>query len=406
MMGIAALAFAACSHDDVETLTEEQQTHKQFDAFFISNVGATPAANQDWGFGTTRAAITRYADANANQWAINYYVPDSLTTLQKKVVTDWFTANQNPKGVSIDYNNYFSQQVSSTARGVNMNYFRDAADHDNNFNAGDEGTYGNVMSNWLKPGTEGQDMNNRYQYYADKICHMVETSTANFYYHNSYDSKNYDNYVIIPGYEIDPDNKYGISDRYFLGFDYQHDKTDMGEDDVVEPDGYYNDWIISITPGYRKPESRIIAEDLGAMESGADLDYNDVVFDAEIIEGGARIVLLAAGGTLPLYIGSEEVHGKFGVATNIIVNTNWKGANHAERPIVEFTISGSFASVADIPVSVVKSGKTYTLKCTRGEPAEKICVSKWFKWTDERESLVSKYPKFPEYVADPNVAWY
>lgn len=38
-----------------------------------------------------------------------------------------------------------------------------------------------------------------------------------------------------------------VSGMHFLGFDYEHDKRKMGENNVVEPDNYYNDWVIRIT---------------------------------------------------------------------------------------------------------------------------------------------------------------
>lgn len=68
---------------------------------------------------------------------------------------------------------------------------------------------------------------------------------------------------------------------------------------------------------------RIIAEDLTWGSENGDFDFNDVIFDVQLINNGSniKITLLAAGGTLPLYIAGEEVHEKFGVSTSTMVNT-------------------------------------------------------------------------------------
>lgn len=68
---------------------------------------------------------------------------------------------------------------------------------------------------------------------------------------------------------------------------------------------------------------RIIAEDLTWGSENGDFDFNDVIFDVQLIDNGSniRITLLAAGGTLPLYIAGVEVHEKFGVSTSTMVNT-------------------------------------------------------------------------------------
>ena len=56
MIGFAAVAFAACSNHDFETLTQEQIIQEQYKANFVAEFGQ-PASNHTWGFGraTTRA---------------------------------------------------------------------------------------------------------------------------------------------------------------------------------------------------------------------------------------------------------------------------------------------------------------------------------------------------------------
>ena len=122
-------------------------------------------------------------------------------------------------------------------------------------------------------------------------------------------------------------------------------------------DGYYSDWIVSFMPAEpaneEKPTTlsiRVMAEDLSVTDPQHDFDFNDVVFDViRVDDDNAKIILQAAGGTLPLKIGSTdgeggfEVHAKFGVDTNVMVNTRWKGA--ARVPAVDcgtITLEGKF----------------------------------------------------------------
>ena len=107
-------------------------------------------------------------------------------------------------------------------------------------------------------------------------------------------------------------------------------------------DYVFSDWIVTLTEAKKQttiivdPTTytlRVMAEDLSATEK-SDFDFNDVVFDVEWEVGttSATITLQAAGGTLPLRINGEdalEVHGLFGVDTNIMVNTGWSGSNGA-----------------------------------------------------------------------------
>ena len=163
--------------------------------------------------------------------------------------------------------------------------------------------------------------------------------------------------------------------------------------------------------GEEKNTQRIIVEDLGSI---GDFDYNDLVFDAYVYnkdgQTWANIKLLAAGGTLPIYIcgcdGQQvEVHDKFGVTTTTMVNT--KNGTVDKNP-VEFAIklknetSSSF-NANDIEVKVNNNGTWMTLSSNVGRAPEKICVDNSFKWCDERQNIETKYQNFSQYVKDPTV---
>ena len=414
MFAFAALAFVGCSKsDDVSDSTQAAENtiakiKADYQTAFTRAYGAIQPGH-NWGFGTISNApafdFTRAVDPNANQWGDNYYnVPAPLTAQQIKVVTDWFTANQNPEGVAINYTDFFAQQVSSTSYGAGMDYLTcgDNDEHIYNFNKGDEGTYDKVFDGKLTSETIGQDYNDRKKavYYEDKIEHMVSSSTSRFGYWCSSDSKTYYDYVIIPGEQISPI----VAGRYFVAFDYQQVKEDGTE--IVNKDGYFNDWIISITPGIKKlSDARVIAEDLSATEKG-DFDFNDVVFDVKFESNSTIITIVAAGGTLPLTVAGKEVHTLFGVDTKVMVNTGANGG--VTKDPVSFTINGNNYgwNAKNIPVVVSKNGQDIPLEAEQGYAPGKIQVDKYYQWCAEREDIGTKYPKFLDYVKDQNVKWY
>jgi len=185
---------------------------------------------------------------------------------------------------------------------------------------------------------------------------------------------------------------------------------------AIPANDVYTDWIVRIVAAQPAEtyDGRIMGEDLSANES-SDFDFNDVVFDFKITETGAKILLQAAGGTLPLKIGGTatsdedgvEVHKKFGVDTNIMVNTATNASPKiVTKPAVPFEIEGTFeADGSDIPVFVKKNGEWMPLTANVGEPASKFCCKTTTKWVDEYVSIELAYPQFSAWVSDPSVDW-
>ena len=62
MFGLAALAFASCSKNDLTTYTPEEIVKAEYDAKFIAEFG-NPNPNHDWGFGASTRAFTRTISA-------------------------------------------------------------------------------------------------------------------------------------------------------------------------------------------------------------------------------------------------------------------------------------------------------------------------------------------------------
>lgn len=218
---------------------------------------------------------------------------------------------------------------------------------------------------------------------------------------------------------------------------YTVDATDWVQDGIDNPnqvipaDDVYTDWIIRIVPAVAKPETyhvRIIAEDLSASED-TDFDFNDVVFDVKYDDPtaastGAKIRVVAAGGTLPLYVyaqdAAHEVHALFqaanqdkSISTSTMINTY--AGRHNEYTHAYFTISSGLNPAVhgrDIKIYVVKPNAqgvetTYELTAQQGEPAAKVAVLPTFQYCDEFASIKGTFPKFLEWVQQgANVKWY
>jgi hypothetical protein len=186
-------------------------------------------------------------------------------------------------------------------------------------------------------------------------------------------------------------------------------------------DGYYSDWIVTLTeakkdntpsPSTKIKKLRVIAEDLSVGEN-SDFDFNDVVFDViwtrtysdetytTLTSQTVEIELLAAGGTLPLYVDGNEVHEKFGVDTKVMVNTNAgaKGLNGRDNiSPVKWNVPNtnwSGDNIGDIAnsieVKVTKNGTDYPISAVRGKIASKIGVGTDYNWCNERQDIEAKY---------------
>ena len=197
-------------------------------------------------------------------------------------------------------------------------------------------------------------------------------------------------------------------------------------------------------------QGRIICEDLGATTDSEnnrrDIDYNDVVFDAYLIseryytkyiktvetyvdgiyqdtkDNGSgevttstnnytKIVLLAAGGTIPLSVAGQEVHNKFGVDVDVMVNTvnqdqSVGGRSVSGRSPVEFTTS-YYNSLKEIPIVVRWGTDVIYLEAHEGGSPQKICVPIGTPWCKERSSIDIGYPDFSDWVHNNGSSpWY
>lgn len=123
------------------------------------------------------------------------------------------------------------------------------------------------------------------------------------------------------------------TNKPFSAFAYLHINNDTQTSYVTVEDyndNDYNDFIFLLegqhTHVVDKPVKYMYAvEDLGSTN---DFDFNDIVFTVSHVKGkeNATVQPMAAGGIYPatIYFGDKsygEIHSKFGVKTNVMVNT-------------------------------------------------------------------------------------
>ena len=334
--------------------------------------------------------------------------------------------------------------------------------HCNNFNGADN-------NDWKEGGEGGRTL-------------MTSSGTYSFRYTNSQSSYLSEKYIIVPGAKIDAslagfyyvcfDFEKGYTDAekaqettYFtyVGVDNNgaeqavqtfsipgyYTSTNMPTDQQIKDavnnpnykeiknvsvkgylygdkhcdgDDNYTDWIVRISPAKVKSnyDIRIIGEDLSAGEDGNDFDFNDVVFDVKFTgDNTAKICIVAAGGTLPLRVAGQEVHGLFHQDTNIMINTNAADAGYPNQayeqrdnlPTFDITLTGvKAANGKNIKIEVEKEvngvKQWVELKANDGEPAAKIGVKPGFDYCNERQGISSKYPRFTQWVQNVDVVWY
>lgn len=399
MTGMAAIAFCAaftsCSKE-ITPMTEEemvaigvQKIYSDYAASFQKAFG-TPAPGHTWGF--SDVAGTRSVDVNGNLWE----TCPSLASGEAQAIHDWVNKpkseipTESYSEVSpVDLENFFVTQVwgqNENTNDANCKY----KDYDNGNVFGSEkmnhlqisksatrlGLDGvpSVNATWDNPGERiNADWDHANNFNAAKNqdwngnTMFVNWGTQNFAYHNSYDSRYHDKWIIVDGYYITEDHRF--AGKYYVCFDFisrnpaaytnfqdaagfNHEVAGayknvadavgqttkdgktveadwkwvnaVGGNMIVDANEYYTDWIIRLVEAKPKTDLRVMAEDLTEGESDADFDFNDVVFDVHFSPnvGEAFVMVQAAGGTLPLTVHGTEVHGLWGKSTDTMINTH------------------------------------------------------------------------------------
>lgn len=184
-----------------------------------------------------------------------------------------------------------------------------------------------------------------------------------------------------------------VKGGYFLGFSYNNTST------------RYDAWIVKLLPAAPMDpfvsRGRVFCEDLGA---GGDIDFNDVVFDAEVkTNGEVKIKILAAGGTLPIYVAGVKVD------LGEMTNTGEKEVDRVQTINLSKTQAQAMgiSKVADIPVTVEVDGIQVPIENIDGSAPGKICTYIGVPWADEYVNIQKAYPNFKSYVNSAAPAdWY
>lgn len=187
-------------------------------------------------------------------------------------------------------------------------------------------------------------------------------------------------------------------------------------------DGYYSDWIVTLTEAKKYDvstvtyEGRIMAEDLSAQYDPtgktSDWDFNDVVFDWAIKDGKAYIKLLAAGGTLPIRIGGTRNDNSSEPAGSVEIHNNVNGLGGYmkncgvgdEVPAKELVLEDhTYTDAQSILITVYKGGSWVEIEANQGEPAAKFNCPVNTDWCDEYVNINRVYENFSAWVANPGV---
>lgn len=416
--GIVALAigsmYTSCSKDndlyDSNAVNDQKAAERQakYQEAFVQAFGPIAVGN-DWGFGATRVTrgsatggYTQYdlsglskpingkKDKEAFISAFNSNTGFTVVTNLSEIPYDNFILQLvikqtgNGKGGS-GTNDQHHQMDSLVAYNFNISAY-EGVDHfhggqiTGNIFGGDNHQGSELMVNMGTP-VAGQPL---FKWIAKK---------------NSNNGEGYEctNYII----------KKDGNGNYYVGFGYKN----KGDNSVSGNDNQYDACILRLvkthgTPGY-KEFGRVMCEDLGSLTT-SDLDFNDVVFDAYIMnDGSINITVLAAGGMLrPVTIG--------GVPVNLLQMSN-TGYKNITDDWQTFTISAATAkekgwnSIKDIPVIVNPTdGDPYELAAyPDGSAPAKICVNICVDWAKEQIKLDEAYPNWKKNVNSTNPAdWY
>jgi len=385
---IALLSFTACNKNDFDYNPQEAVTAKYNDVF-IKTFG-TPAANHTWGFNTT---VTRSV-IKENHELPSGYVKPTLDDGEAEHVMNWFATNEGEASKGLDWDKFFIVYVGGNNNVSIWSNWNNSVQN------------GNVTLDYLE--INGEHIND-WNANNGPTVYVYNNTPNNFTCHNSYCNLTTSKWKLA---KITYNGKVG----YYVGLSAYGRKTETDEKYQLTDYGrehYYDDWVFKIVPanGVIPPTSnvRIIGEDLSATQ-GTDFDFNDIVLDVNIVDGNAKCILQAAGGTLPLRINGDdnlEVHKLFGLQQKSnglydMVNTN--NGTLVKDP-VEFPING-ITNPANIKLEVFKNNVWVEMTANRGEPAAKIAVNQDFDFCDEREPITTKYPNFHLWVENIDYIWW
>ena len=386
-MGTAMFSSCGNDHEDLyDHNAVALMKANEYAKAFVKQFGDIDP-NHTWGFGSIGSRTVIKADMKDYPSDKN---PAAITDAEKEYVANWFKTNPGLTEEGLDVSDFFVQHVYGNVKSKSGIWYK----YDQNTGVTEEKKFvareNETNMDKLMAGDDELNDFNAATGGPHDVVFVKDGSAKTWSYLSSYNNTRYSYFKFA---QI---NVPGVGVGYYVGLSLYGEKYDNGYLKVgVDSLEYADNWILKITPD--ENVKRIIAEDLGNSD---DFDFNDVVFDVEFVAEGAKITLQAAGGTLPLFINDNEVHEKFGVSTETMVNTG-----NVNKEPVSFVLPGiTSLDQIEITVSDKKAGKYY-LKAECGEAPQKICVPVTYQWTSERQSIEDKYPKFIDWVGNSTVNW-
>ena len=480
-LALVGMVFNTSCQNDMENYSSPEEAKKAIFAENFEKFYGTPNPNQDWGFADASlasvTATTRAHNVNGNLWYQNWQRPVNVTSDEAtKVLTAFSVKRENQtNAITINWNNYWVHQVHQSNNSYYDGYGQNTGDIHTKMNKIIAyNTSGN--SNYYEHVNNFNDGNNTTVYTDDEthqeyigttlMLNMGTSASANnqFGYHNTIDSKDHFEYFIIAGADIDA----SLAGYYYVGFDFcaSHPAGQEANKNMdVARDWIYNDWIVRISPAtpvgsggstggninqntsstevYTKQHvlvhKWVFCEDLGSSSNRRDFDYNDLVFDARIVDEYkiiknadgtesaysadpthryyAKLTPLAAGGEYEVWFNqsNQPIHSLFvpSTANNVLINTCNSSLDYATphteglaaQTIIYTFNSRSQASLSNINIFVRSSTATYELTANTGEAPHKICVPPGTRWPYERTDITEAYSGFTSYVENRVDPW-
>ena len=480
-LALVGMVFNTSCQNDMENYSSPEEAKKAIFAENFEKFYGTPNPNQDWGFADASlasvTATTRAHNVNGNLWYQNWQRPVNVTSDEAtKVLTAFSVKRENQtNAITINWNNYWVHQVHQSNNTYYDGYGQNTGDIHTKMNkiiayntSGNSNYYEHVnnFNNGTNTTVYTDDETQQKYIGTTLMLNMGTSASANnqFGYHNTIDSKDHFEYFIIAGADIDD----SLAGYYYVGFDFcaSHPAGQEANKNMdVARDWIYNDWIVRISPAtpvgsggstggninqntsstevYTKQHvlvhKWVFCEDLGSSSNRRDFDYNDLVFDARIVDEYkiiknadgtesaysadpthryyAKLTPLAAGGEYEVWFNqsNQPIHSLFvpSTANNVLINTCNSSLDYATphteglaaQTIIYTFNSRSEASLSKINIFVRSSTATYELTANTGEAPHKICVPPGTRWPYERTDITEAYSGFTSYVENRVDPW-
>ena len=402
--------------------------------------------------------------AGSGKFENNNSVTISGTTLVNSNDNTWVNNGQYRTGNFI-YNAASDEVINNCRLTVDEDFNMNLGDNPGNGNfkmdagAGVVTKYFNGGGNWAKNYSTGWSSFNGGPFYiymgAGSVFKVTETATMNATKANYgiygpesgnyavFTAKNIVAGAANQGYEVTYGGNlyvYASNGHFANGWSGQYPYIDFKGNAKIYASGFESGKPAvkiketSCNPGFEGDNTpdpdfdiRILGEDLTPGDT--DWDFNDVVFGVKFNSAGngATCTLIAAGGTLPLYIATSgnakpygeegynasdwvEVHDLFGVDTKVMVNTGGISTTVNKTPTFDVTNINSANTGKDIRIFVEKTSEGnrvwVELLANQGEPAAKLAVTKNFKVCTERQNINTVYTRFSDWVGNTDIQWY